>query len=183
MDNVASMTCGLTRTHIRFPHRWLGHTLVGTTDAPSAAETRPTAPEDEVQWLLNECSRYLSPDVRVSRKDVLSAWRGWRPLARDPHAAPGAPASRDHVISRDPSTNVVFAPFCVEINQWSAPSSRRWRGADAGRSTHRPRAGNGRRGGRCLKSSSTRSASILKTRSRVRPPRSASWVEMGGSRR
>ena len=111
---------------------WLGHTLVGTTDAPSAAETRPTAPEDEVQWLLNECSRYLSSDVRVSRKDVLSAWRGWRPLARDPHvdfgvrinpsaldrsasaltraqAAPGAPASRDHVISRDPSTNVVFA--------------------------------------------------------------------------
>ena len=88
---------------------WLGHTLVGTTDAPSAAETRPTAPEDEVQWLLNECSRYLSPDVRVSRKDVLSAWRGWRPLARDPHAAPGAPASRDHVISRDPTTGVVFA--------------------------------------------------------------------------
>ena len=111
---------------------WLGHTLVGTTDAPSAAETRPTAPEDEVQWLLNECSRYLSPDVRVSRKDVLSAWRGWRPLARDPHvafsvrinpsaldhsasaltraqAAPGAPASRDHVISRDPATGVVFA--------------------------------------------------------------------------
>ena len=68
---------------------WLGHTLVGTTDAPSAAETRPTAPEDEVQWLLNECSRYLSPDVRVSRKDVLSAWRGWRPLARDPHVSSG----------------------------------------------------------------------------------------------
>ena len=45
----------------------------------------------------------------MSRKDVLSAWRGWRPLARDPHAAPGAPAARDHVISRDPHTNVVFA--------------------------------------------------------------------------
>ena len=89
MDNVASMTCGLTRAQIRFLRRWLGHTLVGTTDAPSAAETRPTAPEDEVQWLLNECSRYLSPDVRVSRKDVLSAWRGWRPLARDPHVSSG----------------------------------------------------------------------------------------------
>ena len=72
----------------------------------TAAETYagPTAPEDEVQWLLNECSRYLSPDVRVSRKDVLSAWRGWRPLARDPHAAPARTrASRDHVISRDPA--------------------------------------------------------------------------------
>ena len=101
-----------------FPHRWLGHTLVGTTDAPSAAETRPTAPEDEVQWLLNECSRYLSPDarisaeikfrdasrrvdslvncaqVRVSRKDVLSAWRGWRPLARDPHVSSGVRTKR-----------------------------------------------------------------------------------------
>jgi glycerol-3-phosphate dehydrogenase len=88
---------------------WLGHTLVGTTDAPSSAETRPTAPEDEVQWLLNECSRYLSPDIKVSRRDVLSAWRGWRPLAKDPHARPGAPASRDHVISRDPRTNIVFA--------------------------------------------------------------------------
>jgi glycerol-3-phosphate dehydrogenase len=94
MDNVVSMTCGLTRTQTRFPHRWLGHTLVGTTDAPSAAETRPTAPEDEVQWLLNECSRYLSPDVRVSRKDVLSAWRGWRPLARDPHVGSGVRTKR-----------------------------------------------------------------------------------------
>ena len=73
---------------------WLGHTLVGTTDAPSAAETRPTAPEDEVQWLLNECSRYLSPDVRVSRKDVLSAWRGWSRRGVPPRAAPRERARR-----------------------------------------------------------------------------------------
>ena len=37
-----------------------------------------------------------------------SAWRGWRPLAVDPHAPPGAPASRDHVISENPETGVIF---------------------------------------------------------------------------
>ena len=35
---------------------WQGHTLVGTTDKKCAAETRSTAPEDEVQWILNEVS-------------------------------------------------------------------------------------------------------------------------------
>ena len=77
---------------------WQGHTLVGTTDKKCSAETLPTPPEDEVQWLLNETAKYLNKDLRVRRSDVLSAWRGWRPLAADPHAEPGAPVSRDHVI-------------------------------------------------------------------------------------
>jgi len=50
----------------------------------------------------------LDPDLRVRRSDVLSAWRGWRPLAVDPHAEEGAPASRDHVISENPETGVIF---------------------------------------------------------------------------
>jgi glycerol-3-phosphate dehydrogenase len=87
---------------------WQNHTLIGTTDTACPAETSPHPPEDEVQWLLNECQRYLRPDLSVRRSDVLSAWRGWRPLAVDPHAPPGAPASRDHVISENPSTGVIF---------------------------------------------------------------------------
>ena len=58
--------------------------------------------EDEIQYLLNEVGRYLSDDLQVRRCDVLSAWRGWRPLAKDPHAPPDAPASRDHLISTNP---------------------------------------------------------------------------------
>ena len=61
-----------------------------------------------MQWILNECGKYLSRDLRVRRSDVLSAWRGWRPLAADPHAPPGAPVSRDHVISENPETGVIF---------------------------------------------------------------------------
>lgn len=84
------------------------HTLIGTTDTKGPAETSPHPPEDEVQWLLNECHRYLRPDLNVRRSDVLSAWRGWRPLAMDPNAPPGAPVSRDHVISENPDTGVIF---------------------------------------------------------------------------
>ena len=54
---------------------WQKHTLVGTTDTKSDAKTLPEPPEDEVQWLLNECSKYLSRDLRVRRSDVLSAWQ------------------------------------------------------------------------------------------------------------
>ena len=87
---------------------WLGHTLVGTTDRAGSPVSTPCPPEDEIKWILNEVSKYLSKDVRVRRSDVLSAWQGWRPLASDPHAPPGAPVSRDHIISTNPETGVTF---------------------------------------------------------------------------
>jgi glycerol-3-phosphate dehydrogenase len=85
---------------------WQGHTLIGTTDAKGRAETLPGPPEEEIDWLLKEASKYLRVDLR--RQDVLSAWRGWRPLAADPHAPPDAPVSRDHVISENPKTGTIF---------------------------------------------------------------------------
>lgn len=87
---------------------WLGSTIVGTTDRKGTPTSDPAPPEDEIQWILNEVSKYLSPDLRVRRTDVLSAWQGWRPLATDPNAPPGAPASRDHIISTNPATGVTF---------------------------------------------------------------------------
>ena len=50
----------------------------------------------------------MTPDMKLRRSDVLSAWRGWRPLAADPHAPPDAPVSRDHIISENPNTGVIF---------------------------------------------------------------------------
>ena len=87
---------------------WQGHTLVGTTDNKGPAKTSPAAPEDEVQWLLNECGKYLSKDLLVRRSDVTSSWRGWRPLAVDPSAPAGSPPSRDHVVSYDDATGLIF---------------------------------------------------------------------------
>ena len=37
-----------------------------------------------------------------------TAWQGFRPLASDPHAPPGAPISRDHTISTNPDTGITF---------------------------------------------------------------------------
>ena len=39
---------------------------------------------------------------------MLSAWSGVRPLANDPHAGSTAEASRDHVISLNPESGVIF---------------------------------------------------------------------------
>jgi len=85
---------------------WQGHTLIGTTDASTEAETLPRPPEEDIQWIIKESSKYLKFDVR--REDVLSSWRGWRPLAVDPHAGSDAPVSRDHVISQHPQTGITF---------------------------------------------------------------------------
>ena len=87
---------------------WQGSTLVGTTDHKGPPVSDHGPPEEEIQWILNEVKKYLSDDLKVRRADVLSAWQGFRPLASDPNAPPGAPVSRDHVISTNPDTGVTF---------------------------------------------------------------------------
>lgn len=90
---------------------WQGHVLVGTTDHKCEPTMRPVPAEEEIRWLLNEASKYLSPDLRLRRQDVLSAWSGIRPLANDPHhpsTGDTAGASRDHVVSHNPQTGMVF---------------------------------------------------------------------------
>lgn len=87
---------------------WQGATLVGTTDRKGDPVSTPRPPEDEIKWILNEVEKYLAEEVRVRRADVLSAWQGWRPLASDPHAEPGAPISRDHIISTNPDSGITF---------------------------------------------------------------------------
>ena len=64
--------------------------------------------ESEIQWVLTEASKYLSPELHVRREDVLSAWSGIRPLAADPHASSTASASRDHIISYNKETGIIF---------------------------------------------------------------------------
>jgi glycerol-3-phosphate dehydrogenase len=87
---------------------WQGHTLIGTTDRKGPAVSTPGPPEEEIEWLLAECQKYLGKDVAVRRSDVQSSWQGFRPLASDPNAQPGAPVSRDHIISTNPTTGITF---------------------------------------------------------------------------
>jgi glycerol-3-phosphate dehydrogenase len=95
---------------------WQGITIAGTTDSPSDVESEPRPREDDIQWILEEIqryiailldeaptltsylSRYLSPDIKVRRGDVLSSWTGIRPLVRDPSAGSSANLVRSHMI-------------------------------------------------------------------------------------
>lgn len=87
---------------------WEGYTLVGTTDVKTQPDLHHEVPEDEIQYLINECEKYLSPDLRVRRRDVMSAWYGIRPLCGDPNAVDQSSASRDHVVSHHPTNGITF---------------------------------------------------------------------------
>uniref|UniRef100_A0A7S4VR92 glycerol-3-phosphate dehydrogenase n=1 Tax=Alexandrium monilatum TaxID=311494 RepID=A0A7S4VR92_9DINO len=87
---------------------WEGYTLVGTTDVKTKPDLHHEVPEDEIQYLINECEKYLSPSLEVRRRDVMSAWYGIRPLAVDPNAKDMSSASRDHVVSHHPTNGITF---------------------------------------------------------------------------
>lgn len=89
---------------------WENHVLIGTTDYPTKPSMRPEPSESDINWLLEEASKYLTKELRMRRKDVLSAWSGIRPLTADPFNDPTntSSLSRDHIISYNPSSNVIF---------------------------------------------------------------------------
>lgn len=91
-----------------------GHTLIGTTDKKGPAETRNRPPEEDIEWLLVEASKYLQRDL--TRSEVTSAWRGWRPLVSTA-AGEAAPehVSRDHAISECEDSGV----FIIAGGKWT----------------------------------------------------------------
>ena len=77
---------------------WHGHAVVGTTDTPiqqTSAEPQPLA--GEIEFILETAGNYLSR--RPSRKDILSAFTGIRPLVNAGHASSTAALSREHTIT------------------------------------------------------------------------------------
>jgi glycerol-3-phosphate dehydrogenase len=86
---------------VLFALPWMEHTLVGTTDSPAPLSEHVPVLEDEIEYILRHLRLYL--DKPVSRKDVLAAWSGLRPLVSNPKAAGTAKLSRDHVIADSPS--------------------------------------------------------------------------------
>ncbi|KAL6552821.1 Glycerol-3-phosphate dehydrogenase sdp6, mitochondrial [Orobanche hederae] len=78
---------------------WLGRTVAGTTDSNTSIRMLPEPNEDEIEFILDAISDYLT--IKVRRMDVLSAWSGIRPLATDPNAKNTESISRDHVVSED----------------------------------------------------------------------------------
>jgi glycerol-3-phosphate dehydrogenase len=89
------------------------HTIVGTTETPTAsAPDDVRASEEDVAYLLRSANAFF-PDARLTRSDVVSAWAGIRPLIAAGYkhgatnggaaAAAASSASREHHIERSPS--------------------------------------------------------------------------------
>ncbi|KAG9241622.1 mitochondrial putative glycerol-3-phosphate dehydrogenase [Calycina marina] len=78
---------------------WQGNVIAGTTDASTKISYNPIPEEHEIDWILSEIRRYLSPDITVRRGDVLAAWSGIRPLVKDPKAKNTESLVRNHLIN------------------------------------------------------------------------------------
>lgn len=75
--------------------------LAGITDiGVDHIEAVPSAPEEDIEWILNQVSRVLS--TPLGNDDVLGSFAGLRPLVTLDHSASGETAdiSRKHLVSR-----------------------------------------------------------------------------------
>jgi glycerol-3-phosphate dehydrogenase len=85
---------------VMFAIPWHGHTLVGTTDtAVQEASLEPRPLEEEIAFVLDTAARYFSRPP--TRRDVLSAFAGIRPLVRGGENRITAALSRGHTIHVD----------------------------------------------------------------------------------
>ena len=82
---------------VLFAVPWHDHVVVGTTDIPVVTiSLEPKPLEEEIDFILTNCSKYLSKDP--SRSDVLSVFAGLRPLVKVGDAKSSAAMSRDHTV-------------------------------------------------------------------------------------
>lgn len=84
---------------ILFVLPWRDLTLVGSTDVVKELNVRPKPTIEDVEFLCRELQRYTT--LLVSRRDVLAAWTGIRPLVRDLQASSSEGMVRSHKISKE----------------------------------------------------------------------------------
>ncbi|MGC4016493.1 MAG: glycerol-3-phosphate dehydrogenase/oxidase [Luteolibacter sp.] len=82
---------------VLFAVPWHDHVVVGTTDTPVPSHSlEPRALQEEIDFIMEHCARYLTRDPRP--EDVLSIYAGLRPLVKAGDGQDTAALSRDHTI-------------------------------------------------------------------------------------
>ena len=77
-------------------------TIIGTTETPTAPnESESRASQADVAYLIAAANAYF-PDAKLEPSDVIAAWSGIRPLARQRAPDDVGSASREHTIVRGP---------------------------------------------------------------------------------
>jgi glycerol-3-phosphate dehydrogenase len=76
--------------------------IIGTTETPThAADRESRATDADVRYLLDAANSYF-PQAQLGTTDVIAAWAGIRPLARQDATEDVGSASREHTIVRGP---------------------------------------------------------------------------------
>ena len=86
---------------------WMGHVVFGTTDEPSPLEIDPVVSDKDIDYLLRYAGQYLRKPL--TRRDVLAAWNGLRPLVFDPAKANTQELARNHVMEVGPGGLLTIA--------------------------------------------------------------------------
>ena len=77
-------------------------TIIGTTETPTHPSDRESqASREDVAYLLAAANAHF-PDAKLDPSDVIAAWSGIRPLARQRATGDVGSASREHAIARGP---------------------------------------------------------------------------------
>ncbi|MFQ5740803.1 MAG: glycerol-3-phosphate dehydrogenase/oxidase [Acidobacteriota bacterium] len=106
--NCALMVPSTDDGRVFFALPWKGRVLVGTTDTPvEGIQLEPRPLEGEIDFLLTHAARYLARGP--SRKDILSAFAGLRPLIRSGKSKKLSSLSRSHALIVSPSGLITIA--------------------------------------------------------------------------
>lgn len=79
---------------------WGARVTIGTTDTQGGDVEHPVAGDEDIDYLLRHVNRYMS--CQLTRKDIISAWAGYRPLVRAKDAAASSKLSRTHAVIEGP---------------------------------------------------------------------------------
>ncbi len=81
---------------------WNTRVTLGTTDTKGGDIDAPVSTNEDIEYLINTANAYLK--TKLTRKDVVSAWAGYRPLI-SPAGGDGATSklSRTHIVNDGPA--------------------------------------------------------------------------------
>lgn len=75
--------------------------IVGSTDRSCKSPRSVTPEKKEISYLLRESKKYLDVHTKLSSKDILSVWRGIRPLIKEIGNNSSEDLLRTHVLKRE----------------------------------------------------------------------------------
>lgn len=87
---------------------WHGQTIVNTTDTQCQMTTCPAPKEEDIKKMCQQIKRFLAPQVKINRDEVLSIWMGVQTSITDPNKDTQE-FVQHHVVHVSPSKLITIA--------------------------------------------------------------------------